>query len=199
MRIVALPLALALASAVTLVAAVVILLPARAGSEETQDGRFSPYVDASGNITRPTDVRQGWEHLGTYFVPDDEHARGPGVHDVYAEPGVAEAYLETGEWPDGAALVKEIRSIETQDMTTGTASFAGEPLVWFVMIKDREGRFSDNPIWGEGWGWALYKAEEPSVNVNEDWMEGDLSNCYGCHIPAEATDWVFVEGYPTLR
>lgn len=170
-----------------------------AASEEKNEGVFSVYVDERGAIARPTDFRENWVHLGSFFVPEDEHARGPGVHDVYAEPAAVETYRETGAWPDGGVLVKEIRSIVTEEMTTGTASFAGEPLVWFVMIKDQERRFSDNAIWGEGWGWALFESDRPSVNVNENWKQGDLGDCYTCHLPAEETDWVFIEGYPTLR
>jgi hypothetical protein len=76
-----------------------------AGSQE-RGASFSPYVDEQGNIERPTGFRENWAHLGTYFVPDDEHARGPGVHDVYASKETVEAFKQTGEFPDGAVLVR---------------------------------------------------------------------------------------------
>ncbi len=25
------------------------------------------------------------------------------------------------------------------------------------------------------------------------------SDCQGCHVPAKATDWIYVNGYPVLR
>jgi hypothetical protein len=80
-------------------------------------------------------------------------------------------------------------------MTTGQASWAGDVLIWFVMVKDSRGRFPRNPIWGEGWGWALYKAEDPKKNVATDYKK----DCLGCHIPAKDTDWLYIQGYPTLK
>jgi hypothetical protein len=62
------------------------------------------------------------------------------------------------------------------------------------MVKDRKQRF-DGPHWGEGWGWALYKADDPASNVSASFAE----TCRGCHVPAQDNDWVFTEAYPTLR
>lgn len=161
--------------------------------------RFSPYVDSSGNISRPQGFRKEWTHLGSWFVQTDEQASGPGVHDVYAEPDAVKAFLENGRWPDGATLVKEIRSIRRGQLPTGNAQWGGEVGVWFVMVRDRKNRFPNNDIWGGGWGWALYKAGDPAKNVNQNWKQGDLSNCHGCHAPARDTEWVFIDGYPKIR
>lgn len=189
-----------------LVAGGVLLLPdvlpdAVAVAENGSGGEdFSPYVDQHGDISRPTGFRQNWVHLGTWYVPDSKQAAGPGFHDVYASPGTVEAYKKTGKFPDGAVLVKDIRAIKSKPLTTGDAHWAGDTAVWFVMVKDTKGRFPDNSIWGEGWGWALFKADRPSVNVTHNWKQDEgLSNCYGCHVPTRQTDWVYTEGYPTLR
>ncbi|MEL7374909.1 MAG: cytochrome P460 family protein [Pseudomonadota bacterium] len=61
--------------------------------------------------------------------------------------------------------------------------------------KDTKGRFADNPLWGEGWGWALYKPDAPQTNVATDFQK----DCIGCHIPAKDTDYVYVDAYPTLK
>jgi hypothetical protein len=42
-------------------------------------------------------------------------------------------------------------------MTTGDAHWATDIKVWFVLIKDSKGRYKNNPLWGDGWGWALFK------------------------------------------
>ena len=65
---------------------------------------------------------------------------------------------------------------------------------WFVMVKDAKGRFAENPIWGDGWGWALFKPDNASVNVAKDYK----TDCLGCHIPAKDKDWIYTEAYPTL-
>ena len=62
------------------------------------------------------------------------------------------------------------------------------------MVKDSENRFAENPIWGDGWGWALFKPDDKGKNVSRDYKV----DCLGCHIPAKDTDWVYTEAYPTL-
>lgn len=165
----------------------------------TADKGFSPYVDAQGNISRPKDFRENWVHLGTWLVKNDEHAKGPGVHDVYATPEAVKAFKKNGQWPDGAVLVKQISSIEEGSRTTGTAQWAGDTGVWFVMVRDRKNRFPDNKAWGAGWGWALFKADAPDKNTTTTWKGKGFNNCFGCHIPAKSTEWVYIEGYPTVR
>ena len=163
-------------------------------SQAEENGSFSPYVDSEGNITRPTEFREKWTYLGSWVNPED---RKSGIHNVYTEPGVVEKYKEKGgKFPDGAVLVKEGLSEASQDMTTGKGILHAKDIVfWFVMVKDEKGRFPDNPKWGDGWGWALYYAKDPSKDVATDYKK----DCLGCHIPAKQTDWVYVEGYPVLK
>jgi cytochrome c len=129
-----------------------------------------------------------------WIVPDKE-ADGHGFHDVYTQPETVVAYKKTGKFPDGAVLIKEISGVETDTLTTGKASWAGKPKVWFVLVKDAKGRFADNPNWGNGWGWALFKAEDPTKSAST----GFRKDCLRCHTPAKETDWVYVKGYPALR
>ncbi len=111
------------------------------------------------------------------------------------EKASAEHYRKTGKFPDGATLVKEIRKLETSAMTTGDPVVWGsDAAVWFVMVKDAKGRFASNPLWGDGWGWALFKADAPAKNVAVSYA----ADCMGCHVPAAKTDRVFIQGYPTL-
>ena len=161
-------------------------------------GDFSPFVDAEGNIARPHGYRQSWVHLGSWFVADDGQAAGAGVHDVYAQPEAVAGFVEHGRWPDGATLVKEVRGIDNARLTTGNAQWAADVGVWFVMVRDRHQRFPQNPLWGEGWGWALFTADSPEVNVSTGWQAGENS-CFGCHLPARSTEWVYIDGYPTVR
>lgn len=164
-----------------------------------QSSQFSPYVDDKGTISRPSEFREKWVHIGSWFVRADEQASGPGVHDVYAEPSAVESFRKTGQWPDGATLIKEISSINEAHKTTGFAQWAGEVGIWFVMVRDRENRFPENAAWGEGWGWALFTKDSPETTTTTTWKGEGFNNCFGCHIPAKDTEWVFIEGYPPIR
>ena len=116
---------------------------------------------------------------------------------VYTEQASALAFRRTGKFPDGATIVKELRAGHADNYTTGTGvSYATDGLKqWFVMVKDAEGRFESNPLWGDGWGWALFKPDQRSKNVATNYK----TDCLGCHIPAKSTDWVYTQAYPTLH
>jgi cytochrome c len=155
---------------------------------------YASLVSPSGEIHLPEKFRQNWTHLGSWLV-NDPQAPGHGFHDVYTQAEAAQAFLSSGKFPDGAVLIKEIRKISAATLTTGPAQWAGDTAVWFVMVKDTQHRFPGNPHWGDGWGWALLEAREPQKNVSK----GYVQSCLACHVPAKADDWVFLQGYPTLR
>jgi hypothetical protein len=165
----------------------IIVMPLYAGSD------FSPYVDKNGNINLPEDFRTTMAHLGSWFVPNGDAS---GFHDVYTEKATIEAYRKTGKFPDGATLIKELRASSAGNYTTGEGvSYATNSIKqWFVMIKDAKGRFRNNPQWGDGWGWALYKPDNRNKNVSKNYKTA----CLACHIPAKAKDWIYTEAYPTL-
>ena len=76
-------------------------------------------------------------------------------------------------------MVKEVLSARGAPHTTGDAHWAADTQVWFIMVKDRVGRFPNNPLWGEGWGWALYGAPNTSRQAATDYKV----DCLGCHVP----------------
>src|ERR1700751_811114 len=179
---------------VTLIAVLLLLLLAgfQQGRSQSQNN-YSGYdlVDKAGNIRKPSDFRERYQAIGTYVVLNPN---GNQMHVTYASPGTAEIYRNTGKFPDGTVLVKEVFGTDHAQLTTGDAHWASGTKVWFVMIKDEKGRYSDNPLWGDGWGWALFKSDAPDKQVATDYKK----DCLGCHIPARGTDWVYVQGYPVL-
>lgn len=178
--------------------AALIVLPAIFGSQPLfgqSPSAFSSYVDAEGTISLPPDFRE-WAYLGTWSIASDDESGGAAdFHNVYTQPETIEAYRRTGAFPDGAVLVKELIEANSGDLTTGRVSWAREVTGWFIMIKDRKGRFPDNGLWGDGWGWALFQADDPAKTVTEDYK----ADCIPCHVPATQDDWVYVRGYPVLQ
>ncbi len=170
-----------------------VLLLAAYFSNSQADETFSPHVDESGEISFPSDFRSTMVHLGSWFVPD---GGASGFHGVYTEKESLDAYRKTGVFPDGATLVKELRVSVAGNYTTGqgVSHETTDIKQWFVMIKDASGRFEENPLWGDGWGWALYKPDDLQTNLASNYK----ADCLGCHIPARETDWIYVEAYPIL-
>ncbi len=166
------------------------------------ESTYSEWVDAKGKIVLPDDFQTKWVFLGTWSIAEKDVQRSSeasghgaaGLHNVYTQPGVVEYFREHQSFPDGAVIIKELLKGETSAMTTGTVSRAGKYEGWFVMVKDTQRRFKDNPLWGDGWGWSLFNVGSDDA-VTQDYR----TECLGCHIPAQKTDWIYTEGYPLLR
>ena len=80
-------------------------------------------------------------------------------------------------------------------MTTGTVSHAEELKGWFVMVKDSKNAHPGNSLWGDGWGWSWLDADKPTKTTSTNFKV----DCLSCHLPARATDWIYVQGYSPLK
>ena len=161
--------------------------------EQAQEG-YSPYVDANGNISLPKDYETTFVHIGTVAVEKESGDPVTELHGTYTRSGDLEAFKRDGKFPDGAVLVKDVRSVTNEKLTTGAASYGSGIKVWFVMIKDAKGRFPGNDIWGDGWGWGLFEGGDRTKQVASDYK----SECRACHVPAQRTEWVYTKCYPEL-
>ena len=186
----------------SLIAVSTFLCSAICTADDSLKSTYETLVDEAGAISLPEGFRSDWTFLGTWSIAEKDvesssAASGhgaAGLHNVYTQPGVAEYFRRNGSFPDGAVIVKELLKAVTATMTTGTVSRGNEVEGWFIMIQDTEGRFSSNPLWGDGWGWALFNADQPDKPVTQNYK----TECVGCHIPARKDDWIYLAGYPVL-
>lgn len=156
---------------------------------------FSKYVDAKGNISLPDDFETTFVHIGSIAVAPKSDKPVGEIHGTYTRLADLKAFQKDGKFPDGAILVKDVRVAKNAELTTGNASFAQEVKVWFVMVKDAKGRFKDNALWGDGWGWALFNGDDRKKQVATDYR----TDCRTCHVPARKQDWIFTQCYPALN
>jgi hypothetical protein len=152
-------------------------------------------VDADGNLHVPNAYRTTYQFLGSWAVAAGQGQGSKEVHVVYASPGTIAAYRDSGSFPDGAVLVKEVFHAATGQMTTGTVSHADTLKGWFVMVKDSKGRHAGNKLWGDGWGWSWFDAANPLITTSTDYR----ADCQSCHVPARTSDWIYIAGYPPLK
>src|SRR5262249_2940618 len=113
-------------------------------------------VDAAGNLRVPDGYRTAYESLGSWAIAAEQ---GKGAQELrlgYAWRGTIAAYRKDGRFPDGTVLVKEVFQPAIEQKTTGTVSRAGTLKGWFVMVKGENGRYPDNQMWGDGWGWSWF-------------------------------------------
>lgn len=65
-------------------------------------------------------------------------------------------------------IIKEVLEAIGSGHTTGKAYWGERGKTWFVMVKDTHGRFTTNPLWGDGWGWVQFDPKGPlQANCHE--------------------------------
>lgn len=152
-------------------------------------------VDANGNLRVPADYRTTYQFLGSWAIAADKGQGSKGMHVVYASPGAIAAYRKSGHFNDGSVLVKEVYEAATQPMATGTVSHEQTLKGWFVMVKESKDTHPSNKLWGDGWAWSWFDADNPAKTTSTNYK----SDCLSCHVPAQSTDLVYVQGYPPLK
>ena len=90
-------------------------------SQAPTDRSFSKYVDAEGNISLPEKFEAEFVHLGSIAVATEAGAPVDELHGTYARAEDVTEFQKSGKFPDGAILVKELRSTKSEKMTTGDA------------------------------------------------------------------------------
>lgn len=158
------------------------------------DQKAEAVADAKGNLRVPDDYRTSYQFLGSWAIAAEKEKGSQELHVVYASPGTIAAYRKNGRFPDGSVLVKEVFQGATQPMKTGTVSHSQKLKGWFVMVKDSKGSHPGNSLWGDGWGWSWFDPDSPSKTTSTNYKV----DCLSCHVPARATDLVYIEGYPPL-
>ena len=152
-------------------------------------------VDAKGNLRVPADYRTSYQFLGSWAVADAVGKAPDQLHIVYASPGTISAYRGDKRFPDGSVLVKEVFQTATGTMKTGIVSRTQTLKGWFVMVKDIKDSHPGNALWGDGWAWSWFDANNPTKTTSTNYRV----NCLPCHVPARATDLIYVQGYPPLE
>jgi hypothetical protein len=188
--------AIKIINAVGLMSLVLLAVWWQAGvTAATKGPRTEAVADANGNLRVPVDYRTAYQFLGSWAVAAHQGQGSKEVHVVYVSPGTISAYRKSGRFPDGSVLVKEVFEATTGAMATGNVSHAKILQGSFVMMKDSKNSHPDNKLWGDGWGWSWFDAAAPSKTTSTNYKV----DCQTCHVPARASDWIYVQGYPALK
>jgi len=188
---------------IALVGAILILIKTRAVAAQTQESSLIVY-DSQGRLKLPDPtVFRKWVFLGAPTTPNglnNGKANFPEFHHVYVEQKNLDAYLKTGNFPEGTMLVKELTRVlnpafpdGSRKEPSGRGYFNGEFNGIDLSIKDSK-RFSKT----NGWGYFTFGHHPlPYAEVAE---EASPSECAGCHITYVAkTDMTWVQFYPIMR
>jgi cytochrome P460 len=189
----------------------VFLLKLRPVHAQTQES--TAVFDSSGKLKLPTGYRK-WVFVGAPLTPEGLNngkfncdqpggctkSNFPEYHHVYIEQKNVDAYLKTGDFPEGTVIVKELTRVLNPTFPDGSRTepsgrgyFNGELNGIDVSVKDRK-RFSKSN------GWGFFTFGHHPLPYAQTAAESPISECAGCHIANVAkTDMTYIKFYPLLR
>lgn len=153
-----------------------------------------PQFNDQGQMIRPEGYRQ-WVYVGTPITPNDMNppaASFPDFHNVYIHPADYEHLRQTGQFPDGTVLIKELVSVGSKQAVSGSGYFMGEFIGLEATIKDSQ-RFPNEP---GNWAYFSFGHEYPLMDAADAFP---TASCNSCHQSSAAQDFVFTQYYPVLR
>ena len=191
---------LAISAGVVLVAASSFLFDTR--SVATQLQRSTAVFDSDGKMQLPTGYR-AWVFVGAPLTPNalnKGEAAFPEYHHVYIKKENVDAFLQTGSFPEGTVIVKELTRVLAPEFPDGSRKepsgrgyFNGEINGIDVTVKDSK-RFAGTN------GWGFFTFGHHPLPYAKTAAESPAKICASCHSTYVAeTDMTWVQFYPLLR
>lgn len=160
---------------------------------------WGPKWTSNGDLLLPTGYHQ-WVFLGSPLTPhalNGDKAAFPEYHNVYIQPQAYAIYRETGEFPEGTILLKELQLTMpgthedgSRNEVSGRGYFPAATNGIDISVKDSR-RFKDT----QNWGFFNFGHHAPPYAKTAAALPADA--CAGCHI-ANATDMVFKRFYAPI-
>ena len=178
-----------------------------------QTEQSSVVFNADGTVQVPTGFRK-WVFVGAPLTPEGlndgkyncdqpggcTRSNFPEYHHVYIEQKNVDAYLKTGEFPEGTVIVKELTRVlnptfpdSSRKEPSGRGYFNGAYNGIDMSIKDSK-RFAKTN------GWGFFTFGHHPMPYEKTSAERPVAECAGCHIAnVAATDMTWIQFYPLLR
>src|SRR6266851_6073931 len=202
----------AIVAGMCVIAASLFLLDTSPVAAQTQSS--AAVFDSDGKMKLPTGYR-GWVFVGAPLTPEglndgkfNCNAGGtnctksnfPEYHHVYIEQKNVDAYLKTGDFPEGTVIVKELTRVlnptfpdSSRKEPSGRGYFNGAYNGIDMSIKDSK-RFAKTN------GWGFFTFGHHPMPYEKTSAERPAAECAGCHIANVAsTDMTYIQFYPLLR
>ncbi len=161
---------------------------------------WKPVWTADGELQLPTGYRE-WIYLGSPLTPNalnGGEAGFPEYHNVYVHPAAYSIYKETGVFPEGTILLKELQlTMEAQEAdgsrseVSGRGYFPGAFNGIDIAVKDST-RFAES----QNWGYFNFGHHAPPYA--ETAAAAPVEACASCHIDNADEDMVFTRFYAIL-
>jgi Cytochrome P460 len=187
-----------------LTASAVYLLIAKPVAAAQANQSSAAVFEPDGKVQLP-DIHafRRWVQVGTPLTPEglnDNKAGFPEFHNVYIEQKNVDAYLKTGEFPEGTVIVKELTRVlnptfpdSSRKEPSGRGYFNGVYNGIDMSVKDSK-RFAKTN------GWGFFTFGHHPLPYEKTAAEAPVTECAGCHLAnVAATDMTWIQFYPILR
>ena len=160
---------------------------------------WGPKYDAKGELILPTGYHE-WVFLGAPLTPNGLNggqAGFPEYHNVYVQPQAFAIYKQTGKWPQGTIMLKELQLVQGSSFDDGSTTessgrgyFPGARNGIDISVHDRS-RFKKT----NGWGFFNFGHHAPPYAKTA--AAAPEAACAACHI-ANADNMVFSKFYKAI-
>ena len=197
---------------VGLVGATSYLLMTRPVAAQSQ--KESPLVwNKDGTVQVPTGFRK-WVFVGAPLTPEGLNngkfncdqptgctkSNFPEYHHVYIEQKNVDAYLKTGDFPEGTVIVKELTRVLNPTFPDGSRTEPSGRGYFNGAYNGIDMSIKDSKKYAKTNGWGYYTFGHHPLPYNKTSAERPVSECAGCHIANVAkTDMTWIQFYPLLR
>jgi hypothetical protein len=117
----------------------------------------------------------------TYGAPNSNAK--PRFDNVFVNPEAWREFKKTGQWPNGATFILEIRHSATE----GSINKGGHYQTGVSVVEASQKK---NGVW------SYYDFGQPTVGVQKAAPLPRDARCYSCHGANTAVEWTFVQFYP---
>lgn len=189
-----------LLAAVLVGAAVITAVGVGAASKMTVNAQsvpeWGPQWTADGKLILPEGFHE-WVFLGSPLTPNalnDGKAGFPEYHNVYVRREPLKIFRETGKWPDGTIMLKELQltlpgtnADGSREEASGRGYFPGALNGIDISVKDSQ-RFKDSN------GWGFFNFGHHARPYAKTAAAAPIEACAGCHM-ANPEGMVFSQFY----
>jgi hypothetical protein len=167
-----------------------------------QTEQSSAVFDPDGKVELPAGFRT-WVFVGAPLTPNglnNGKANFPEYHHVYIEKKNVDAYLKTGEFPEGTVIVKELTRVLNPSFPDGSRTEASGRGYFNGQYNGIDLTVKDSKRFAKTNGWGFFTFGHHPMPYEKAAAEKPVSECAGCHIAnVAATDMTWVQFYPLLR
>ena len=170
-----------------------------AHAQDAED--WHPKWTEDGQLVLPVGYRE-WIYLGSPLTPNalnGGQAGFPEYHNVYVQPQAYRIYKDTGVFPEGTIMLKELQlTMEAGEEdgsrfeVSGQGYFPGAFNGIDAAVKDST-RFSDS----QNWGYFNFGHHAPPYAATA--AAAPIEACASCHIENADEDMVFKRFYAILN